>query len=280
MQLSDGPQFPRIELILRSKGLLNRQAKVDLKDGGSREVESNLNEKEEGRESIVDSANDVTRETNYEGAVNLSKSVQDLNASAGALIERSRLAPVLVERSIFDGLSTKARALVYHQQHKEIIERLRVPISRRRGPHNDKLIEPPTWKNLSFDDITACAIAVHKKSFLSFVNRKMRVHIVRQRGKGKLASLHRAFYLKKCVIACLIKNLAEKLALDTSDETDQEVHREAEEKEEGYDDWETLFDEKHQAFYYYNHITGESQWRNEQQVDEYPGDDAMEPAQM
>ena len=55
-----------------------------------------------------------------------------LSTSAEELIKRSRQSS-LVERGIFDGLSTRARAVVYHHQENKILECMRSAFSERKN---------------------------------------------------------------------------------------------------------------------------------------------------
>ena len=119
----------------------------------------------------------------------------DLEVSAESLIKRSRRIPVLVERSIFDGLSTRARALVYHGQEEEILRRvrklrtmrneMREEEERQRKKRWRSLSAARSWNDRTEEEIVQVAIAVYKKPFM---NRKWRrVQICQRRGKGRLA---------------------------------------------------------------------------------------------
>jgi hypothetical protein len=263
MELSDGPQFPRIESILRSKGLLKRDSRIER---GSAAVSFEKIEGARGEEEEL--GHDETHESREISSVGVSAH-EVLEVSAQSLIERSRQIPVMVERSIFDGLSTRARALVYHGQEEPILRRLRVPRPMRKTKvrvDEEGKGRAPSWKDLSEAEITRFAIAVYKKPFM---NRKWhKEQICKRRGKGKLAEIYRDNYLKRVSLAALIKNMADPLQLDTSEDTsgnDENLRyfTQEQEEEEEQETWETLFDETHQAFYYHNRFTGESLWRDE-----------------
>ena len=233
----------------------------------------------EEADSRVEGAIETNYEYSREHDASFNENEKVLSTSAEELIKRSRQIPVLVERGIFDGLSTRARAVVYHHQENKILECMRSAFSERkkriedsagrRGHHaNENVSEgpqaPPSWKSRSAEEITAYARSLYERSFLSYTNRKLRTQICRRWGIGKLACLSRQHYLKRCVMACLVKNMAERLALDTSDEsghhsTQSHLCHPAKDEDEG-SAWEMRFDDEYQAWYYYNRVTGASEW--------------------
>lgn len=274
MELSDGPQFPRIERILRSKGLLKKNAESSEIIPPTR-AEGSLFKSKDKAIGEKDYIEDKTHDMSSIGMSASASAEDDLEVSAESLIKRSKRIPVLLERSIFDGLSTRARALVYHGQEEEILRRVRKLRTMRnemregegKAEKEEEVEEPEcaarSWNARTEEEIVQMAIAVYKKPFM---NRKWRrVQICQRRGKGRLAELYRDFFFKKIVLAALIKNMADPLKLDTSDDTDENSRYfiQAQNDEEDEEEWETLFDETHQAFYYYNHTNGESRWRED-----------------
>ena len=114
------------------------------------------------------------------------------------------------------------------------------------------------------------ALAVFTNKKQSQLSKKQRLHLARRLGKCRVADLHRIHFLKRAGFAALSMSIADNLALESSDSQGEHeaslvgVLRGAEDPQGSQEGrWETLYDAEHDAYYFYNSSTGESQWRTE-----------------
>ena len=242
MELIDSPTFPRIDRVLHMKRKLLEEVKT------SRE-ESSFQENAESSNVSTSSMKELVRKS----------------------LEAPALAP-----SVFDGVATRARALQYHGKEQEFIDRLAVPprmsqsrSQRAASPMEEIVIKGP-------DHYRDLALSVFTNEKQSQLSKKQRLVLARRLGKSRLAELHRDHFLKRAGFAALSMSIADDLVDSSGSQDAREaslvgVLRAAAEGEinieqEGLEEesqWETLYDETHDSYYYYNAATGESEWRTE-----------------
>lgn len=269
MELIDGAQFPCIERVLQLKAKLLRDLKHD------REVSCGTSVDETAQNNIA-SVNNTSNWSDGPRSNSSSVNISEVSASSmKELLRKSLEAPTLTP-SAFDGLATRARALMYHCNGRDIIDRVaNVAMDNRtvRKRRSQRLSSPEVEEVVirGPDHYHNLALSVFTNKKQSQLSKKQRLNLVRRLGKGRLAEIHRAHFLKRACFAAIIMSFTDKLALESSDS--QDMHEESlvgilcaaegPQVTVQEEEWETLYDAEHDAYYHYNSVTGDSQWRTE-----------------